>query len=464
MSTMLFADEVVDPDSIDELSGGRGRRGDQARARHRQAARRVARRPLRARQVPRQLPRGGPRPDRAQGGRRGDRRAAGEPRRRSRSPTSWRRSRRASTRCATRTPTATARPRQEGAGEAEGQVRSGSGSRKKAATQELAAGGQRVPPVGARDRHPHPACAAPTARGPGIAAPAPRARLPYLDRDGEPVEDPEVLAAHPRARDPAGVARTCGSARTPTATSRPPASTPPGASSTSTTTRWRERRDLEKFDDMVVFARTLPRAARARRRRPAPTATSSATTACCACAVRLLDRGFFRVGGEDYAVRNESYGLATMKQAATCASRGERAGLRLPGQVGPAPRAGASSTRASPRSWRDLQAPPRRRRRAAGLQARRGAGSTCAPRTSTPALKEATGEDVSAKDFRTWSATVLARRRARRLRGGRRATKTGRKRAITRAIKEVAHYLGNTPAVAAPPTSTRACSTATATA
>ena len=34
-----------------------------------------------------------------------------------------------------------------------------------------------------------------------------------------------------------------------------------------------------------------------------------------ACAVRLLDRGFFRVGGEDYAVENESYGLATMASA-----------------------------------------------------------------------------------------------------------------------------------------------------
>jgi DNA topoisomerase I len=61
-------------------------------------------------------------------------------------------------------------------------------------------------------------------------------------------------------------------------------------------------------------------------------------------------------------------------------------------------------------------------------------------------LKEATGEDVSAKDFRTWGATVLA------------AiglavspvppTKTARKRAVTRVVKEVAYYLGNTPAVA----------------
>jgi DNA topoisomerase IB len=61
-------------------------------------------------------------------------------------------------------------------------------------------------------------------------------------------------------------------------------------------------------------------------------------------------------------------------------------------------------------------------------------------------LKEATGGDFSAKDFRTWSATVLAAL-ALAVSGEVAGTKTGRKRAITRAIAETAHYLGNTPAV-----------------
>jgi DNA topoisomerase-1 len=61
-------------------------------------------------------------------------------------------------------------------------------------------------------------------------------------------------------------------------------------------------------------------------------------------------------------------------------------------------------------------------------------------------LKEATGGDFSAKDFRTWNGTVLAAV-ALAVSGQAAASKTGRKRAITRAIKEVAHYLGNTPAV-----------------
>ena len=63
-------------------------------------------------------------------------------------------------------------------------------------------------------------------------------------------------------------------------------------------------------------------------------------------------------------------------------------------------------------------------------------------------LKEATGEDVSAKDFRTWGATVLAAVALAVVRARRPRPRPARKRAITRAVKEVAHYLGNTPAVA----------------
>jgi DNA topoisomerase I len=61
-------------------------------------------------------------------------------------------------------------------------------------------------------------------------------------------------------------------------------------------------------------------------------------------------------------------------------------------------------------------------------------------------LKEITGADYSAKDFRTWSATVLAAT-ALAVAGEVAHSKSGRKRAITRAVEEVSHYLGNTPAV-----------------
>ena len=61
-------------------------------------------------------------------------------------------------------------------------------------------------------------------------------------------------------------------------------------------------------------------------------------------------------------------------------------------------------------------------------------------------LKEATGGDFSAKDFRTWNATVLAAV-ALAVSGQAHGSKTGRQRAVARAVKEVAHSLGNTPAV-----------------
>jgi DNA topoisomerase-1 len=61
-------------------------------------------------------------------------------------------------------------------------------------------------------------------------------------------------------------------------------------------------------------------------------------------------------------------------------------------------------------------------------------------------VKLVTGGDFSAKDFRTWNATVLAAV-ALAVAGGATGSKTGRKRAMTHAVKEVARYLGNTPAV-----------------
>jgi DNA topoisomerase IB len=76
---------------------------------------------------------------------------------------------------------------------------------------------------------------------------------------------------------------------------------------------WRRRRDREKFDEMVRFARALPAiraeaAAHLRKR-------GLSRERVLACAVRLLDRGFFRIGTEDYAESNGTYGLATMRRS-----------------------------------------------------------------------------------------------------------------------------------------------------
>ena len=74
--------------------------------------------------------------------------------------------------------------------------------------------------------------------------------------------------------------------------------------------KWRERRDAEKFEEMLDFARALPRM-RERvdkdiRRKGMP------REKVLAAAMRLLDRGFFRIGSENYAEENDTYGIATM--------------------------------------------------------------------------------------------------------------------------------------------------------
>lgn len=278
--------------------------------------------------------------------------------------------------------------------------------------------------------------------GPGIARRRHGRGFRYLDADGEPVEDPEVteriheLVIPPAWEDvwicpyPGGHIQATGIDAA-------------GRKQYLYHPRWRERRDMEKFDDMVVFARTLPRL---RKRVDAELRDGDELTyeRVCAAAVRLLDRGFFRVGGEDYAVRNESYGLATMKKGHVTlrddvlffdypAKSGKR---RVQAVVDPVVAEVVEQLKRRRGGGDELLAYKRERRwvdlRSEDVNAW---------------LKETTGEDVSAKDFRTWGATVLAAV-ALAVSEGAAATKAGRKRAITRAVKEVAYYLGNTPTVA----------------
>ena len=206
--------------------------------------------------------------------------------------------------------------------------------------------------------------------------------------------------------------------------------------------KWRERADQRKFDSMCDFARALP----AMRRRVAKDlkGTGMSRERVLACAVRLLDRGFFRVGGEDYAVENESYGLATLhKRHVTL--HGDTLRFDYPSKSG------------QRRVQRIVD--PEVRAVVAALKKRRGGGDELLAYKDgrrwvdlkssdiNAYVKEVTGGDFTAKDFRTWNATVLAAVALAVSGPAASKSKTARKRAITRAVKEVAHYLGNTPAV-----------------
>ncbi|WP_053226991.1 DNA topoisomerase IB [Solirubrobacter soli] len=202
---------------------------------------------------------------------------------------------------------------------------------------------------------------------------------------------------------------------------------------------WRVRRDAEKFEDMTRFAKALPRL---REQVEADLAGTDALTRerVLACAVRLLDRGFFRIGTEAYT---ESFGLATMRKRHVRVEDGQmvfdfpaKSGQRrIQGVVDPIAQDVVCSLK---------------RRRGGGpelLAYKDGRGWVDLRSDDiNDYLKERTGGDFSAKDFRTWSATVIAAL-AVAVSGPAFGTKTSRQRAITRAVKETAHYLGNTPAV-----------------
>ncbi len=206
--------------------------------------------------------------------------------------------------------------------------------------------------------------------------------------------------------------------------------------------RWRERRDQEKFDDMVEFARSLP-ALRSVVEQDIALGDMSREQVL-ACAARLLDRGFFRIGSEEYAVSNETYGLATMLKSH----------VTLDGET-------ICFDYTAKESKRRIQAivDPEVADIVGTLKRRRGGGEEllaykCEGRwydVRSPDinayLKAATGRDISAKDFRTWGATVLAAVGL-AVNQPQKLTPRARKRAIMRAVKEVAFYLGNTPTVA----------------
>jgi DNA topoisomerase IB len=207
--------------------------------------------------------------------------------------------------------------------------------------------------------------------------------------------------------------------------------------------RWRELRDREKFDHMLEFARRLPRL----RRRVLATLRGGEELdrdRVLACAVRLLDVGLFRIGTEEYADEDGGVGLATVAKRHVTVHDGEV----VFDYVGKAGRHQQQAVRddAVGEVVRAL-----RRRRSGGEQllayreGRRWHGVRS--EQISDYLKAQIGEEFSAKEFRTWNATVLAA--VSLAVDGRGATsKRARKRAIEGAVRGVAEVLGNTPAVA----------------
>ncbi|MFL5817568.1 MAG: DNA topoisomerase IB [Conexibacter sp.] len=210
---------------------------------------------------------------------------------------------------------------------------------------------------------------------------------------------------------------------------------------------WRRRRDQAKFDAMIAFARALPALRRRVARDLAETNDGDGglgEARVLACAVRLLDVGLFRIGGEDYAAQNDTYGLTTLRRSHV---RVQPDGLLFDF---PAKHGVRRVQHVEDPDVRPVIAALKRRRGGGEelLAFRRGRRWVDVKAADVNAyLKDAAGGDFSAKDFRTWNATALcAVALAKRAQES--SSRTSRRRIVKAAIDEVATFLGNTPAVA----------------
>ncbi len=206
---------------------------------------------------------------------------------------------------------------------------------------------------------------------------------------------------------------------------------------------WRNRRDAEKFDRMLLFGKGLV-AARERvlmdlGREGMPQERA------CAAAVRLLDLGYFRIGNDVYADTNGSFGLTTLERRHV-RRRQDRLVFSFIGKSGVEHQVEIDDTTV-------IEAVDIMRRRRSKedprLLAFKDARSwrTMVPDLVNSYVREVTGLEATAKDFRTWHATVLAAAAlAESPEPG--ETKASRRRAVAGAMREVSEFLGNTPALA----------------
>lgn len=206
---------------------------------------------------------------------------------------------------------------------------------------------------------------------------------------------------------------------------------------------WRAERDREKHDRVLHFAKRLPEL---RAQVEADLAQEGMPRErVLACAVRLLELGFFRIGGEVYAEDNDTYGLATL-QKGHVRVRGDTVVFDYDAKSGQ-----RRVCEVADPEVREVVLALRRRRAPAEeeLLAFKDADGRWVDVHSQDIngyVQEAIGDEFSAKDFRTWVGTVLAA-------AGLAAqdpedSEASRRRAVASVVRDVAEHLGNTPAVA----------------
>jgi DNA topoisomerase-1 len=203
--------------------------------------------------------------------------------------------------------------------------------------------------------------------------------------------------------------------------------------------RYRRRRDDAKFGRLIAFARALPAI---RERVDQDLARPGLPREkVLAAVVRLLELTLIRVGNDEYARLNKSFGLTTLRNR-HAAVDGVTVTFRFRGKSGQQHEVGLRDRR--------LAAVVRRCRDLPGQELFQYVGDDGEPRdVASDDINGYLAEiapDVTAKDFRTWAGTVLAYRALRAL--GKGSTDREKQRNVAAAIRETAENLGNTAAVA----------------
>ena len=203
--------------------------------------------------------------------------------------------------------------------------------------------------------------------------------------------------------------------------------------------RWTALRDENKYSRLIGFCAVLPRIRRRVARdlkRPGLDPAKVVATI-----VRLMETTFIRVGNEEYARQNGSFGLTTLRSR-HAKVRGSTVRLRFMGKSGKEVDAEVTDRRVA-RVIRQLQDLP-------GQELfewvdGQGERHSVSSQDVNDYLRETAGEDYTAKDFRTWAGTVLATAALRGMKGF--ESETDAKRNVIAAIDRVARRLGNTRAV-----------------
>ncbi len=204
--------------------------------------------------------------------------------------------------------------------------------------------------------------------------------------------------------------------------------------------KFRAKQEKEKFERILRFARALPKVRRITVEHLQQTGLPREKVL--ACIVQLMDKAYFRVGNEQYAQENQSYGLTTLRSKHT-EVKGDSIIFDFIGKSGQAHLKKVTDKRLA-KIVKQLDDLP-------GYEIFRyidenGELRDIRSDDVNEYIKDVMGEEFSAKDFRTWGGTLLASIELSQTE--RSHSKTERKKTVTECVKKVAQKLGNTPAIA----------------